>query len=95
MVNHPNRRARRPFKASIELHSGGGFCGYCVMFYTDDDAASGYGENPMRAFWYGNRQQCETIKASGRLPRGLYWRRLGEDRGKSDLERHETHADNH
>lgn len=30
--------------------------------YTDDDDASGYGDNPKVGYWYGTLEACEAVK---------------------------------
>jgi hypothetical protein len=35
--------------------------GYFAEVYTDDDGASGYGENAKVGRWYGSRQDCEAV----------------------------------
>jgi len=37
-----------------------GPCGWRLEVYTDDDGASGYGENAMVGYWYGTREECEA-----------------------------------
>lgn len=35
--------------------------GIYAEVYTDDDDASGYGENAMSGRWYGTLEQCQNI----------------------------------
>ena len=35
--------------------------GWFAEVYTDDDHASGYGDNPRIGRWYGTRQECEAL----------------------------------
>lgn len=35
--------------------------GYRLEVYTDDDGASGCGENAKVGYWYGNRQACAAL----------------------------------
>ena len=35
--------------------------GYFVEIYTDDDAASGYGDNARVGRWYGTLAECEAM----------------------------------
>lgn len=40
------------------------FCdnyGYYAEVYTDDDDASGYGDNAKSGRWYGTREECEKL----------------------------------
>ena len=37
---------------------------YYVMFYTDDDGASGVGESAEMARWYGSLSDCERVLKS-------------------------------
>lgn len=38
--------------------------GWCAEFYTDDDNASGYGNNARVGYWYGTREECEKVDIS-------------------------------
>ncbi len=35
--------------------------GYFAEVYTDDDAGSGYGDNPRMGRWWGSRAECEAV----------------------------------
>ncbi len=50
-----------------------GFGGYYAEWYRDDDANSGYGDNPRRAVWYGSRQECEAVATNANPPAGTPW----------------------
>lgn len=45
-------------QATLELNDGG----WHVVWYTDDDGGSGYGDRPMVAYWYGTRDDCERMR---------------------------------
>jgi hypothetical protein len=38
-----------------------GSYGWYAEVYTDDDGASGYGDNPKVGHWYGSREDCERL----------------------------------
>lgn len=44
-------------KSSYMYDAGGGF----IEVYTDDDGASGYGDNPRAGRWYGTREECNAV----------------------------------
>lgn len=38
-----------------------GPAGWYAEVYTDDDGASGYGDNARIGYWYGTREECERL----------------------------------
>jgi hypothetical protein len=48
----------KSYSKSIAYDGGG----YYAEVYTDDDDASGYGDNAMVGRWYGSRAECEAVK---------------------------------
>jgi hypothetical protein len=46
-------------KFSKDVMYGAG--GWFAEVYTDDDDASGYGDNAMIGRWYGTREACEAV----------------------------------
>lgn len=73
MANQPdtttNAAEAAPIEMSVLYDSGGCY----VEGYTDDDAASGYGDNPRVFRWYGSRAECDRIVAGGKAPAGVEW----------------------
>jgi hypothetical protein len=62
-MKHGEKTTDRRFEYQWALcktlgHDNGG---WYAEVYTDDDNASGYGENAMVGRWYGSRAECERL----------------------------------
>jgi hypothetical protein len=74
-------KMRLAAKGEICCNSGGTY----VLWYTDDDGGSGYGDNAHRSFWYGSHSECQRRIDEREIPaRGDWVEWDGETSGPID-----------